>query len=72
MFILLGALNPFRTKAPKIFIPKRKETSIVSSNWQHKFLYFYYKSVERDVLCDKIKYEHLASLSNLKQLPICT
>ena len=30
----------------QIFIPKRKSTSIVSSNWQHKFLYFHYKSVK--------------------------
>ena len=25
-------------RRPQIFIPKRKSTSIVSSNWQHKFL----------------------------------
>ena len=51
----------------QIFIPKRKSTSIVSSNWQHKFLYFHYKSVELDVYSvDKIKYEHLAILFNLK------
>ena len=41
--------------------------AIVSSSWQHKFLYFHYKSVKLDVLyLDKIKYEHLAILSNLK------
>ena len=36
---------------PQIFISKRKSTCIVSSNWQHKFLYFHYKSVKLDVLC---------------------
>ena len=39
----------------QIFIPKRKSTSIVSSNWQHKFLYFHYKSVKLDVLCRQNK-----------------
>ena len=33
-------LNPFRMKTPKVFIPKRKWTSIVSSNWQQKCLHF--------------------------------
>ena len=53
-------------RRPQIFIPKRKSTFIVSSNWQHKFLYFHYKSVKLNVLCRQIKYEHLAILSNLK------
>ena len=38
-------------RRPQIFIPKRKSTSIVSSNWQHKFLYFHHKSVKLYVLC---------------------
>ena len=37
-------------RRPQIFIPKRKSTSIVSSNWQQKFLYFHYKSVKLGVL----------------------
>ena len=45
----------------------RKYTSTVSSSWQQKFLYFHYKSVKTWMFCvDKIKYEHLAILSNLK------
>ena len=50
-------------RRPQRFIPNRKSTSIVSSNWQQKFLYFHYKSVKVDVLCRK--YEYLAILSNL-------
>ena len=42
-------------RRPQIFIPKRKSTSIVSSNWQHKFLYFNYKSVKLDVFCRENK-----------------
>lgn len=54
-------------RRPQIFIPKRKSISIASSNWQHKFLYFHDKSVKNLMFCvDKIKYEHLAILSNLK------
>ena len=34
--------------------------------WQHTFLYFHYKSVNLMFCVDKIKYEHLAILSNLK------
>ena len=61
----LRQVNPFRTKTPKIVIPKRKWTSIASSNWQQKFLYFHYKSVKLDVL-GRQNNEHLAILFNLK------
>ena len=51
---------------PKIFIFKRKKLYL-SSNWQHNFFYFHYKSVKLHVLyLDKIKYEQLAVLSDLK------
>ena len=42
--------NPFRMKTPKYLFPRGNEPSIVSSNWQQKFLYFHYKSVKFDVL----------------------
>ena len=42
---LIKRLNPIGTKTPKYLF------SILSSNWQHKFLYFYYKSVKCVVLC---------------------
>ena len=48
---------------PQNIYPKRKWTSIVSSNWQQKFLYFHYKSVKLDVLGRQNK---MAILSNLK------
>ena len=61
------SLNPFRMKTPNIFILKRKKPLFLSSNWQHNFFYFHYKSVKLDVLCRQNKiYEHLAILSNLK------
>ena len=38
-------------RKPQIYIPKRKSTSIVSSivssNWQHKFLYFHCKHISK-------------------------
>ena len=42
------------------------EKNILSSNWQHKFLYFHYKLVKLDVLLRQIKYEHLPIISNLE------
>ena len=57
---------------PQIFIPKRKSTSIVSSNWQHKFLYFHYKSVKFDVLCTQNKILTFGHPFHSKKLPICT
>ena len=45
-----GGGVPIQNEDLKIFIPKRKWTSIVSSNWQQKFLYFHYKSVKLDIL----------------------
>ena len=59
-------------RRPKIFIPKRKSTSIVSSNWQHKFLYFHYKSVKLDVLCRQNKIWTFGNPFQSKKLPICT
>ena len=41
----------------------------IIKNWQQKVLYFHYKSVKLDILgrvVDKVKYEYLAILSNLK------
>ena len=57
---------------PQIFIPKRKSTSIVSSNWQHKFLYFHCKSVKLDVLCIQNKIWTFGEHFQSKELPICT
>ena len=59
-------------RRPQSIYSLEEKTSILSSNWQHKFLYSHYKSVKLDVCLDKMKYEHLAILSNLKNLPICT
>ena len=60
-------------RRPQIFIPKRKSTSIVSSNGKHKFLYFHYKSVKPDVLCRQNRI--LWTFGNpfqSKKLPMCT
>ena len=59
-------------RRPQIFIPKRKSTSNVSSNWQHKFLYFHYKSVKLDVLCRQNIIWRFGNPFQSKKLPICT
>ena len=60
-------------RRPQIFIPKRKSTSVVSSNWQHKFLYYHYKSVNKlDVLCRQNKIWTFGNPFQSKKLPICT
>ena len=61
-----NGFQSIQNEDPKIFIFKRKKPLISSSNWQHKFLYFHYKSVKLDVLCRPKKNEHLATLSDLK------
>ena len=43
------SINPFRTKTPNYLFFRGKK-NILSSNWQHKFHYFHYKSVKLDVL----------------------
>ena len=50
-------VNPFRTKTQKYLFLLKKEGGkcILSSNWQHKFLYFHYKSVKLNVLCSQNK-----------------
>ena len=53
-------------------IPKRKSTSIVSSNWQHKLLYFHYKSVKLDGLCRQNKIWTFGNPFQSKKLPTCT
>ena len=63
--------NPFRTKTPK-YLFLRGKTSILSSNWQHKFLYFHYKSVKLDVLCRQNKIWTFGHPFQSKKLPICT
>ena len=56
---------PIQNEDPKYLFPSGNQPlNIVSSNWQHKFLY--YKSVKLDVLYKQIEYEHSAILSNLK------
>ena len=57
---------------PQIFIPKRKWTSIVSSNWQQKCLYFHYKLVKLNVLCRQNKIWTFGNPFHSKKLPICT
>ena len=64
-------VNPFRTKTPKYLFQEEINLYCVIK-LQQIFLYFHYKSVKPDVLCRQINYEHLAILSNLKKLPICT
>ena len=64
--------QPFQNEDPKIFIPKRKWTSIVSSNWQQKCLYFHYKPVKLDVLGRQNKIWTFGNPFKSKKLPICT
>ena len=52
-------------------ILKKKKTSIWSSNWQHKFLYFHYKSVKLDVLCRQNKIWTYGHPFQSKMLQIC-
>ena len=42
-------------RRPQNYLFLRGKTYILSSNWQHKFLYFHYKSVKLDVLCRQNK-----------------
>ena len=67
-----GYRSSLQNEDPKIFIPKRKWTSIVSSNWQQKFLYFHHKSVKLDVLGRQNKIWTFGNPFQSKKLPICT
>ena len=62
-------LTHSETKTPKniySWAGEQQNQSILSSNWQHKFLYFHCKSVKLDICVDKINYENFVILSNLK------
>ena len=61
----VGLLTHSEWRPQNIYSLEEKKP-ILLSNWHHKFLYFHYKSVKLDVCLDKIKYEHLSFLSNLK------
>ena len=70
-FTLRSCVNPFRMKTPKYLFSEEK-TSILSSNWQHKFLYFHYKSVILNVLCRQSKIWTFGLPFRSKKFPICT
>ena len=60
-------LNPFRMKTPKYLFPRGNKPLFHHQIGNTNFFIFHYKSVKTWCFCvDKIKYEHLAILSNLK------
>ena len=70
--LLIAASLTHSERRPKnIYSQAGKKPSISSSNWQHKFLYFHYKS-KLDVLCTQNKIWTFGHPFQSKKLPICT
>ena len=63
---LQGPLNPFRTKTPKYLFPRENKPLLFHQIGNINFFIFITNKQNLMFCVDKIKYEHLAILSNLK------
>ena len=59
-------INPFRMKTPKYFFPRGNEPLLYHQIGNRNFFIFITNQSNLRFWVDKIKYEHLAILSNLK------
>ena len=63
---LISNINPFRTKTPKYLFPRGNKPLLYHQIGNRNFFIFITNQSNLMFCVDKIKYEHLAILSNLK------